>query len=157
MPIWEEICRAEQKYMPFFWTVAKRVFLKKKSKAQKHIQIFSIPRSGFFPQTRSVMVPRFGFFFQDSRIRVKLEKVWYQFWWKISEISPNEYWFQIYHCTVLKVQVKRFLFYCKITIYGRIQMQFGSYYMGHTVWPQLKLHLLMQNNWYSNMEFLLFH
>ena len=28
-------------------------------------------RSGFFRETRSVTVPRFGFFFQDSRIRVK--------------------------------------------------------------------------------------
>ena len=32
----------------FFGTVAERVFWKKKSKAQKHIQIFSMLRSGFF-------------------------------------------------------------------------------------------------------------
>ena len=53
--------------MPFFGTVAERVFWKK-SKALKHIQIFSMLRSVFFRKTRSVTVPRFGFF-QDSRIK----------------------------------------------------------------------------------------
>ena len=32
-------CRAEQKYMPIFGTVTERDFRKKKSKAQKHIQM----------------------------------------------------------------------------------------------------------------------
>ena len=37
-----------------------------------HVQIDSMLRSGFFfRETRSVIVPRFGFFFLDSRIRVK--------------------------------------------------------------------------------------
>ena len=69
MPIREEICRAEQKYMPFFRTVAERVFWKKIQRFVKHIQIFSMLRSGFFfRKTRSVMVPRFGFFpgFKDK-------------------------------------------------------------------------------------------
>ena len=62
MPLCEEICRAQQKYMPFFGTVTERDF-RKKSKAQKHIQNSSMLRSGFFFRKRhSVMVPRFGFF-----------------------------------------------------------------------------------------------
>ena len=32
MLLWGEICRAEQKYMPFFGTVTKRAFRKKNSK-----------------------------------------------------------------------------------------------------------------------------
>ena len=43
------------------------MFSEKKSKAQKHDAML---RSGFSSETRSVTVPRFGFF-QDSRIRVK--------------------------------------------------------------------------------------
>ena len=62
MPICEEICRAEQKYMPFFGTITERD-LRKKSKARKHVKIEPMLRSGFFPRkTRSVMVPRFGIF-----------------------------------------------------------------------------------------------
>ena len=70
MPIWEEICRAEQKYMPFLgpWP---SVFSGKKSKAWKHIQIDSMLRSGFFfgihARSRSCVLD----FFSDSRIRVK--------------------------------------------------------------------------------------
>ena len=64
MPCWTKI-------YAIFGTLAERVFWKKKSTAQKHIQIFSMLRSGFFiRKTPSLMVPRFGFFFQDSRIRV---------------------------------------------------------------------------------------
>ena len=110
MPICAKICQAEQKYMPFFWTVAEREF-RKKSKAQKHInrhiktdvghiyvdiktpslhgnnsrfgaKTVNIKISWVFTndammqccapdyrKTRSVTIPRFGFF-QDSRIRV---------------------------------------------------------------------------------------
>ena len=47
-------------------------FPEKNSKAQKHIQIFSMLRSGFFPQNTLGDGPAFWiFFFQDSRIRVK--------------------------------------------------------------------------------------
>ena len=45
MPICVEICGAEQKYMPFFGTITERDF-RKKSKAQKHIQIDIMIRSG---------------------------------------------------------------------------------------------------------------
>ena len=38
------------------------VFSGKKSKAREHIQIDAMLRSGFFRKTRSVTVPRFGFF-----------------------------------------------------------------------------------------------
>ena len=61
MPLCEEICRAEQKYMPFFGTVTERDF-RKKSKAQKHIQMTQRCALDFFRETRSVMVPHFGFF-----------------------------------------------------------------------------------------------
>ena len=65
MPCWTKI-------YAIFWDRGRASFLEKKSTAQKHIQIFSMLRSGFFfRKRRSVMVPRFGFFFQDSRIRVK--------------------------------------------------------------------------------------
>ena len=57
------------KIYAIFWDRGRACFLEKKSKAQKHIQIFSMLRSGFsFRKTRSVTVPRFGFFFHDSRI-----------------------------------------------------------------------------------------
>ena len=55
-----------------FGTITERDFREKKSTAPKHIQIDSMLRSVFFFRTtRSVMVPRFGFFFKDSRIMVK--------------------------------------------------------------------------------------
>ena len=44
MPICAEICRAEQKYMPFFGAVTERAFRKKKSKAREHICVLD-----FFP------------------------------------------------------------------------------------------------------------
>ena len=67
------ICQYERKYAVLNKNICHflgpwpSVFSGKKSKAQKHIQIFSMLRSGFFfRKTRSVMVPRFGFF---SRIQ----------------------------------------------------------------------------------------
>ena len=72
MPICAEICRAEQKYMPFFGTVTERGFRKKNPKHRniyKTLQCCAL--DFFFRKRRSVMIPRFGFFFQDSRIRVK--------------------------------------------------------------------------------------
>ena len=56
MPCWTKI-------YAIFWDRGRASFLEKKSTAQKHIQIFSMLRSGFFfRKRRSVMVPRFGFF-----------------------------------------------------------------------------------------------
>ena len=55
MPLCEEICRAEQKYMQFFGTVTERDF-RKKSTAQKHMQMMQ--RCGLFQKARSVMVPK---------------------------------------------------------------------------------------------------
>ena len=63
MPIREEICRAEQKYMPFFGTVAERVFWKKNPKHRNIYKSSQCCALDFFSRkTRSVMVPRFGFF-----------------------------------------------------------------------------------------------
>ena len=77
MPIWGEVCRAEQnntimltiKQYQYanFGSVTERDF-RKNSIAQKHIQIGSMLRSGyFFREMRSVTAPRFGFFPKDSR------------------------------------------------------------------------------------------
>ena len=59
-----------QKYILIFGTVTERDF-RKKSKAQKHIQMEQRCALDFSQKTRSVTVPRFGFF-RDSRIRVKV-------------------------------------------------------------------------------------
>ena len=63
MPICAEICHAEQKYMPFFWDRHRARFPEKNSKAQEHIQMMQRCTLDFFRETRSVTVPRFGFFF----------------------------------------------------------------------------------------------
>ena len=47
LPISEEICRAEQEYMPFLEPYPS-VLSGKISKAQEHIQIDEMLRSGFF-------------------------------------------------------------------------------------------------------------
>ena len=62
MPILEEICRAEQKYMPFFGTVTERHFLKKIQSTETYTNQF-IAALGDGPAF-------WIFFFQDSRIRV---------------------------------------------------------------------------------------
>ena len=73
MPICVERCHAEQEYMPFFGTVTERAFRKKNSKAQEHVQIFSMLRSGFsFLRNALGDGPAFWIFFQDSRIRVNI-------------------------------------------------------------------------------------
>ena len=41
MPIWEEICRAEQKYMPFFGTVTERLFRKKIQSTETYTNWFN--------------------------------------------------------------------------------------------------------------------
>ena len=69
MPIREEICRAEQKYMPFLGTVAERVFWKKIQSTETYTNLLNAALWIFFRKTRSVMVPRW-IFFQDSQIRV---------------------------------------------------------------------------------------
>ena len=74
MPIWGKICQSKQNYILFLrpsrWR-RHRARLPEKSKAHKHIQFDAMLPSGhFFRKTRSVMVPRFGFF-QDSPIRPK--------------------------------------------------------------------------------------
>ena len=49
--------------MPFFGTVTKRHFRKKKSKPQKYIQMTQrFLGTTFFRKSRSVMAQRFGFF-----------------------------------------------------------------------------------------------
>ena len=57
MPIWGEICRAEQKYMPFLGP-SPSVISRKKFKEQKHIQFNNtMLRSGFFSRkTRSFWI-----------------------------------------------------------------------------------------------------
>ena len=54
MPTSEEICRAEQKYMPFFGTerVTERAF-RKNSITWEHIQNDATLRSGFFSAKRA--------------------------------------------------------------------------------------------------------
>ena len=61
--------------MPFFGTVAERVFWKKIQTTETYTNLLNDALWIFFRKTRSVMVPRFGFFFQDSRIRVKPSKI----------------------------------------------------------------------------------
>ena len=67
-PISEEICHAEQKYMPFF---GPSVISEKKSKAQKHIQNDSMLRFGFFPQNTLGDGPAFCFFSKIHRYGLK--------------------------------------------------------------------------------------
>ena len=55
MPICAEICRAEQKYLPFFGTVTGRAFRKKIHDATL--------RSGFFPENALGYGPAFWIFF----------------------------------------------------------------------------------------------
>ena len=68
------ICQNEGKYAALnknichFLGPSPTALSRKNSKAQEHIQIDAMLRSGFFRNTRSV--PRFGFF-QDAGIRVK--------------------------------------------------------------------------------------
>ena len=62
MPICAEICRAEQKYLPFFGTVTGRAF-RKKSKTWEHIQNDATLRSGFFPENALGYGPAFWIFF----------------------------------------------------------------------------------------------
>ena len=62
MPIWGEICRAEEKYMPFFGTITERDFRKKIHSTETYTNWFNAALWIFFRKTRSVMVPRFGFF-----------------------------------------------------------------------------------------------
>ena len=47
MPIWEEICRHEQKFMSFFGTVTERVFREKIQSTEKYTNDATL-RSGFF-------------------------------------------------------------------------------------------------------------
>ena len=69
------ICQYERKYAMLNKNIChflnrNRACFPKKSKARKHVQIDAMLSSGFLIQkTRSVMVPRFGFFprFTDSR------------------------------------------------------------------------------------------
>ena len=50
MPIWEEICPAEQKYMPFFGTVAERVLRKKIQSTETYENLVNAALRIFFPQ-----------------------------------------------------------------------------------------------------------
>ena len=62
MPIYAEICRAKQKYMPFFGTVTERAFRKKKSKAPEHIQMMQRCALDFFPRNALGDGPAFWIF-----------------------------------------------------------------------------------------------
>ena len=64
MALYEKICRAEQKYMPFFWTMTERVLREKIQSTETYTNRFNAMLWIFIRKTRSVMVPRFGFFFQ---------------------------------------------------------------------------------------------
>ena len=71
MPIWEEICRAEQKYMPFFGTVAERHFWKKNPKHRNIYKSSQCCAPDFFSAKDARWWSRvLDFFSQDSRIRV---------------------------------------------------------------------------------------
>ena len=61
--------------MPFFGIITERAF-RKKSKAQEDIQMIQRCALIFSRKTRSVTFPLFGFFFQDSRIRVIVTGPW---------------------------------------------------------------------------------
>ena len=61
------ICQYERKYATLITNICHFLGLSPsafsgKSKAQKHMQINLMLRSGFFRKTRSVTVPRYGFF-----------------------------------------------------------------------------------------------
>ena len=71
MPICAEICRAEQKYMPFFGTITERDFRKKIHSTETYTNWFNAALWIFFPQNTLGDGPAFWIFFQDSRIRVK--------------------------------------------------------------------------------------
>ena len=60
MPICVERCRVD--YKCHFWDYHRARFPKKKSKAQKHIQMAQRCALDFFREKRSVTVPRFEFF-----------------------------------------------------------------------------------------------
>ena len=62
MPIFGEICRAEQKFMPFFGTVTEPGFWKKIQSTGTYTNDATLWI--FFRETRSVTVPRFRFFFE---------------------------------------------------------------------------------------------
>ena len=71
MPIWEEICRAEQKYMPFFGTVAERVFWKKNPKHRNIYKSSQCCALDFFSQITLGDGPAFGFFSKIHRYGLK--------------------------------------------------------------------------------------
>ena len=60
--------------MPFLGTVTERDCRKRIQSTETSANDASLRSGFFFRKTRSVTVPRFGFFFQDSRIRVKSSK-----------------------------------------------------------------------------------
>ena len=65
-----------RKIYAIFWDHHRAWFPEKNSTAQKHIQIDSMLRSGFFsPQNTLGDGPAFWIFFQDSRIMVKNREV----------------------------------------------------------------------------------
>ena len=71
LPIWEKIYRPEQKYMPFFGTVAERVFWKKNPKHRNIYKSSQCCALDFFSENTLGDGPAFWtFFFQDSRIRI---------------------------------------------------------------------------------------
>ena len=85
MPIWEEICRAEQKYMPIFGTVIERVF---RNKIPNHRNTYKWCNAGlriFFGKRARWWSRILDFFFQDSRIRVKIDR----FLPKMTLMSPK--------------------------------------------------------------------
>ena len=63
MPICVERCRAKQKYLPFFGTVTECAFRKKIQSIGTYTKDATLRFGFFFREKRSVMFPRFGFFF----------------------------------------------------------------------------------------------
>ena len=61
MPVWEEICGAEQKYMPLFGTVTERDFRKKIQSMGTYTNGTTLC-SGFFPQNAFADGPAFWIF-----------------------------------------------------------------------------------------------
>ena len=63
MPICAEICRAEQKYMPFFGTVTERVLRKKHPECSGVAFVYVSVLWIFFRKSRPLMVPKMAYIF----------------------------------------------------------------------------------------------
>ena len=90
MPICAEICRAEEKYIPFLGPSPSAISGKKIQCTETYTNDATL-RSGFFPQDALGDGPAFWIFFQDSRIRVNLEQSFDEILWQVFKVMPLSY------------------------------------------------------------------